>query len=186
MLSAGALPSSRPRLAAASRSVPSSPRFPARPPHRARLVVTNAAPQQMLVFVPPHPLVKHWIAVLRSAETPTPVFRSAAQELGKILLYELTREWLPTMDGQVMTPTGHLAVATFVVPTKPLVFVPVLRGGGCGPASGRVLVARRRQWGPAHRWREFVRCGVGWGAGGDRGWQLPNITKLTRKTLIQL
>lgn len=130
MLSAGALPSSRPRLAAASRSVPSSsPRFPARPPHRARLVVTNAAPQQMLVFVPPHPLVKHWIAVLRSAETPTPVFRSAAQELGKILLYELTREWLPTMDGQVMTPTGHLADATFVDPTKPIVFVPVLRAG---------------------------------------------------------
>ena len=59
---------------------------------RTSLVVTNAAPQQMLVFVPPHPLVKHWIAVMRSSETPTPVFRSAAQELGKILLYELTRE----------------------------------------------------------------------------------------------
>jgi len=29
---------------------------------------------------------------MRSSETPTPVFRSAAQELGKILLYELTRE----------------------------------------------------------------------------------------------
>jgi uracil phosphoribosyltransferase len=59
---------------------------------RTSLVVTSAAPQQLLVFVPPHPLVKHRIAVMRSSETPTPVFRSAAQELGKILLYELTRE----------------------------------------------------------------------------------------------
>lgn len=96
---------------------------------RTSLVVTSAAPQQLLVFVPPHPLVKHWIAVMRSSETPTPVFRSAAQELGKILLYELTREWLPTMDGQVMTPTGHVADATFVDPTKPIIFVPVLRAG---------------------------------------------------------
>jgi uracil phosphoribosyltransferase len=66
---------------------------------------------------------------MRSSETPTPVFRSAPQELGKILLYELTREWLPTMDGQVMTPTGHVADATFVDPTKPIIFVPVLRAG---------------------------------------------------------
>jgi hypothetical protein len=41
---------------------------------RTSLVATSAAPQQLLVFVP------------------TPVFRSAAQGLGKILLYELTRE----------------------------------------------------------------------------------------------
>lgn len=83
----------------------------------------------MLVFVPPHALVKHWISVLRSAETPTPIFRSAAQELGKILLYELLREWMPTLDAQVMTPSGHMADCTFVDPTKPFVCVPVLRAG---------------------------------------------------------
>lgn len=85
--------------------------------------------KQMLVYVPPHPLVKHWISVLRSSETPPPVFRSAAQEIGKILLYELIRDWMPTMDAQVMTPTGQMADATFVDPTKPLILVPVLRAG---------------------------------------------------------
>lgn len=95
-----------------------------------RMVMASAgAKKQMLVYVPPHPLVKHWISVMRSAETPSPVFRSATQELGKILLYEMLREWMPTMDAQVMTPTGHMADATFVDPTKPLVLVPVLRAG---------------------------------------------------------
>lgn len=103
---------------------PNSPNTPLR-----TSIISRAAPKQMLVYVPPHPLVKHWISVLRSAETPTPVFRSAAQELGKILLYELLREWMPTMDAQVMTPTGHMADATFVDPTKPFMCVPVLRAG---------------------------------------------------------
>lgn len=86
-------------------------------------------PKQMLVYVPPHPLVQHWVGIMRSAETPTPIFRSAATELGRILLYELLREWMPTMEAQVQTPTGHVADATFVDPTQPLVFVPVLRAG---------------------------------------------------------
>ncbi len=28
------------------------------------------------VHVPPHPLVGHWLAVLRSEQTPTPTFRA--------------------------------------------------------------------------------------------------------------
>lgn len=53
------------------------------------------------IFVPPHPLVKHWVAVLRSSQTPTPMFRSAAAELGRLLIYEAARDWLPTVEGQV-------------------------------------------------------------------------------------
>jgi uracil phosphoribosyltransferase len=40
------------------------------------------------VHVPPHPLVGHWLATLRSDMTPTPVFRSAMAELGRLLVYE--------------------------------------------------------------------------------------------------
>ncbi|KAI8027255.1 Uracil phosphoribosyltransferase [Camellia lanceoleosa] len=29
---------------------------------------------RMLVFVPPHPLVKHWVVVLRNEQTPSPIF----------------------------------------------------------------------------------------------------------------
>lgn len=27
------------------------------------------------VFVPPHPLIKHWVSVLRNEQTPCPIFR---------------------------------------------------------------------------------------------------------------
>lgn len=101
---------------------------PPRPTAARRLHVTAAAPKQLLVYVPPHPLVQHWIAVLRNAATPSPVFRSAAAELGRILLYEAVREWLPTVSGQVDTPCG-VADVTFVDPTRPVKVVPVLRAG---------------------------------------------------------
>ncbi|KAG6437122.1 hypothetical protein SASPL_102032 [Salvia splendens] len=48
----------------------------------------------MLVFVPPHPLIKHWISVLRNEQTPCPVFKNAMAELGRLLIYEASREWL--------------------------------------------------------------------------------------------
>ena len=44
---------------------------------------------QMLVFVPPHPLLKHWLAVARSSATPPQTFRSALAELGRLLIYEV-------------------------------------------------------------------------------------------------
>ena len=46
---------------------------------------------QMLVFVPPHPLLKHWLAVARSSATPPQTFRSALAELGRLLIYEARR-----------------------------------------------------------------------------------------------
>ena len=47
---------------------------------------------QMLVFVPPHPLLKHWLAVARSSATPPQTFRSALAELGRLLIYEARSE----------------------------------------------------------------------------------------------
>lgn len=58
------------------------------------------------VHVPPHPLVGHWLAMLRSEMTPTPVFRSAMAELGRLLVYEAARDWLPTMELELQTPVG--------------------------------------------------------------------------------
>jgi uracil phosphoribosyltransferase len=69
--------------------------------------------------VPPHPLVKHWLAVARNASTPTPIFRSAIAELGRILIYEAVREFLPTVDGTVDTPMGPADV-TCVDPMRPV------------------------------------------------------------------
>jgi len=82
----------------------------------------------MLVYVPPHPLVKHWLAICRNAATPGGMFRSAIAELGRIIIYEAMRDFLPTMEGVVDSPMGPAEV-TFVDPTKPIKVVPILRAG---------------------------------------------------------
>ena len=37
------------------------------------------------VVVPPHPLIGHWLTMLRHRETPAPVYGTAMQELGRWL-----------------------------------------------------------------------------------------------------
>jgi len=83
---------------------------------------------QLRIFVPPHPLIKHWLGVARDGETPVPLFRTAMTELGRWLTYEAIREWLPTMDATVNTPLGASA-ATFINPEAHTIIVPILREG---------------------------------------------------------
>lgn len=83
---------------------------------------------QMLVFVPPHPLIKHWLAIARNEATPPQVFRSALSELGRLLIYEAVRDWLPTLQGQIQTPLG-IADVEVVDPSQPIKVIPILRAG---------------------------------------------------------
>lgn len=83
---------------------------------------------QLRVYVPPHPLIQHWLGVARDAETPSPLFKSAMTELGRWLTYEAIRDWLPTEKITVQTPLAP-CVATVVDPRVPLVVVPILRAG---------------------------------------------------------
>ncbi len=83
---------------------------------------------QLRVYVPPHPLIKHWLGVVRSANTPSPVFRSAMTELGRWLAYEAGRDWLPTVEMTVETPLTTCP-ATFVDPEAPIAIIPILRAG---------------------------------------------------------
>lgn len=83
---------------------------------------------RMLVFVPPHPLIKHWVSILRNEQTPSPVFRSAMGELGRLLIYEASRDWLPTVTGEIQSPMG-VASVEFVDPREPVAIVPILRAG---------------------------------------------------------
>lgn len=84
---------------------------------------------QMLVFVPPHPLLSHWLAVARSSATPPQLFRAALAELGRLLVYEAVRDWLPVAAGEVETPGGARAACEVVDALQPLVLVPLLRAG---------------------------------------------------------
>ncbi|MGA7933280.1 MAG: uracil phosphoribosyltransferase [Kovacikia sp.] len=83
---------------------------------------------QLRVYVPPHPLIKHWLAVARDVSTPSPLFRSAMTELGRWLTYEAVREWLPTKEAIIDTPLSPSPV-TFVDPEVPISVVPILRAG---------------------------------------------------------
>lgn len=83
---------------------------------------------QMRVYVPPHPLIKHWLGVARDAGTPPALFRSAITELGRWLTYEACREWLPVIETTIETPLAPCP-ATFVNPEVPVVVVPILRAG---------------------------------------------------------
>jgi uracil phosphoribosyltransferase len=83
---------------------------------------------QLRIFVPPHPLIKHWLGIARGVETPSKVFGQAMAELGKWLTYEAIRDWLPTIDIPVTTPVGE-TTATFINPQTPLAIVPILRAG---------------------------------------------------------
>lgn len=83
---------------------------------------------QLRIYVPPHPLIKHWLGIARNQATPNSIFRTAMKELGRWLAYEATREWLPTQDAMIETPLGPTQ-ATFVDPLVPIAVVPILRAG---------------------------------------------------------
>jgi uracil phosphoribosyltransferase len=51
---------------------------------------------QLRVYVPPHPIIRHWLTIAREKHTPVPLFRTAMIEMGKCLTYEAVRELLPT------------------------------------------------------------------------------------------
>ncbi len=92
---------------------------------------------QLRVYVKEHPLIKHWLAVVRDQDTPSSIFRNAMTELGRWLTYEAIRDWLPTRDGIVQTPLSP-APATFIDSEIPVAIVPILRAGlalldGCQP-----------------------------------------------------
>ncbi|GFH13697.1 uncharacterized protein HaLaN_09632 [Haematococcus lacustris] len=56
------------------------------------------------------------------------MFRAAAAELGRILIYEAVRDMLPVVEAVIETPLGQ-SEAAFVDVTKPIKVIPVLRAG---------------------------------------------------------
>ncbi|MEM8672687.1 MAG: uracil phosphoribosyltransferase [Cyanobacteria bacterium P01_G01_bin.67] len=83
---------------------------------------------QLRVYVPEHPLIKHWLSVARDVNTPSVLFKSAMAELGRWLAYEATRNWLPTVETTVQTPLTQCP-GTFVNPQIPMGIVPIMRAG---------------------------------------------------------
>ncbi len=80
------------------------------------------------VVVPPHPLIAHWLTLLRDRSTPSPLYATAMAELGRWLTYEAMRDWLPQRRVDVDTPLAS-SPGMVVDPAIPLLCVPLLRGG---------------------------------------------------------
>ncbi|MFM7170395.1 MAG: uracil phosphoribosyltransferase [Cyanobium sp.] len=80
------------------------------------------------VVVPPHPIIGHWLTILRDRSTPSPLFSTSMAELGRWLTYEALRDWLPHCSVRVETPFG-VGEGTVIDPAVPLLAIPVLRGG---------------------------------------------------------
>jgi len=78
--------------------------------------------------VPPHPLIGHWLTLLRDQGTPAPLFGTALAELGRWLTYEALRDWLPERSVAIQTPLSATE-GRVIDPTVPLLAVPVLRAG---------------------------------------------------------
>ena len=80
------------------------------------------------VVVPPHPLIGHWLTLLRDRETPQPLFNTAMAELGRWLTYEALRDWIPYQRVQVQTPLATTE-GTVVDGSVPMLAIPHLRSG---------------------------------------------------------
>ena len=80
------------------------------------------------VVVPPHPLIGHWLSVLRDRHTPSPIYASATEELGRWLTYEALRDWLPHRPIALESPLAPTQ-GEIVDPAVPLLAVPLLRSG---------------------------------------------------------
>ncbi|MGA1836362.1 uracil phosphoribosyltransferase [Herbiconiux sp. 11R-BC] len=80
----------------------------------------------MRVHVADHPLITHKLTVLRDVNTPSPTFRSLAEELVTLLAYEATRN-VRVEPITIQTPVAETTGVTISAP-RPLV-VPILRAG---------------------------------------------------------
>ncbi len=58
------------------------------------------------VVVPPHPLIAHWVTVLRGTSIPLSLYSTGFEELGRWLTYEALRDWLPYRNETVQTALG--------------------------------------------------------------------------------
>jgi len=77
------------------------------------------------VFVFDHPVIQTKLTELREKTTDHRKFRALLNEIGSLMVYEVTRDW-PTMPKQVNTP---LEVMTGHVLARKVTLIPILRAG---------------------------------------------------------
>ena len=72
-----------------------------------------------------HPLIEHKLAILRSRDTPNPLFRETLEELSYLIVYEITRD-LALRPVRIQTPLASCDAQQLA---EQVLLVPVLRAG---------------------------------------------------------
>lgn len=80
----------------------------------------------MALHVIKHPIIEHKVSTLRKESTTTHEFRRIVEEIGSLMVYEITRD-LPLTAREIKTPVTSTR-ANFI-DGKKLVVVPILRAG---------------------------------------------------------
>ena len=73
-----------------------------------------------------HPLIQHKLTQIRQKDTPTTQFRQIINEIGGLMVYEITRD-LPLEQVEIETPVA--TTKANVIAGKKMVVVPILRAG---------------------------------------------------------
>lgn len=73
-----------------------------------------------------HPLIQHKLTQIRQKDTPTTQFRQMINEIGVLMVYEITRD-LPLEQVEIETPVA--TTKANVIAGKKMVVVPILRAG---------------------------------------------------------
>ncbi|WP_320664388.1 uracil phosphoribosyltransferase [Prochlorococcus sp. MIT 1223] len=96
-------------------------------------------PMTLKIIVPPHPVIAHWLSMLRNETTPSAIYSTGLEQLGKWLTYEAIREWLPNRKEEIKTTHGK--TEGFVIESRvPLLAIPNLPGGLMLWQGGRDLL----------------------------------------------
>ncbi len=80
------------------------------------------------VVIPPHPLIGHWLSILRIETSPPPIYATALEQLGKWLTYEALRDWLPNSKKEIQTERG-IVEGILIKNDISLIVIPNLPGG---------------------------------------------------------
>lgn len=80
----------------------------------------------MSLHVIKHPIIEHKVSTLRKEDTKTHEFRKVVEEIGSLMVYEITRD-LPLGKQTIKTPITEAEVN--FIEGKKLVVVPILRAG---------------------------------------------------------
>ena len=90
-------------------------------------ITMSQAPNLQTVVCPQHPLVSHYLGILRDKTTPTSSFRDAAKRLSQFVLIE-TLKALPLVNKQIETPVQPTQVQALDNKLD-VIFLPILRAG---------------------------------------------------------